>query len=918
MTNKYALITLLLSLTLFTARGQSNVEVSLESNPNGYTINKNPVGGTSGTFVIKGTYDNTKSPIALERAVIVIKEDVEQDITLILDGVTIDVSKLTVTGGTAYCPIDASKFKYQLTLLLKGESLLKAGHNRPAISVPSVANSIGKLVIEDDVDGNGILNAIGGANCPAIGSKYNLDHEGGESKYFGNIIIRSGTINARGGNLAAAIGSSYFTGGGTVTIEGGHVTATGDNVNFETTGIGNGGHNISGNFITGGTVRITGGVVEALGTGGYPGIGTGTNCLGGTVEISGGTVTAMGSDRGLKNMGIDGKDLTFNATGNAFILTDGIQPQENKKIWKGVIFENNEGSVYTGEPQSQSLEITTDATIPDTVTLTIPEGTTLTIPSSVTLENDGTIHNNGTINGSIKGKAIQHGVMFYSNYKGASPEYTITYVTTGDPAPVTSETRTLEYYTFEGWFNQPDGGTEVTSLNVVAPTKLYAHWNMNVIRPVNSVPSLTGSYGDPLDFDLAELIADDSYKNGLTYEFDDPSAERYGLEIQGEIPNQRLTGTPDKVTTGATTIRIKISSKDCENPVSPDIPVSIDQRPLTITPFPDQLIYQGEGPTFTVGNGLANEEPAFSGQLGVDPATSIITLGTLALENNDAFLASNYKLALQTGIACTYTDQPAFEIESQPTGTKHGDWYAGPVTFAAPDGFTIKLKEATPATGTTTTKAVETPAAMGINTKALSGELRASGEDFAASFTFEQEGMYDVSYLLRRDAPYNQEYGHTQQSVFVDLNAPVVNVSTSYQSYTLTATDGKGSGIASVLIDNSPVQLNAAGSYYGYGSEGSHSYKVTDNVGHTTEGIIPDSPVSIDQISDGKSRIYAFAGVLHIETATPQRMLISTMGGKVIRHSSLPAGSNRVYGLPNGFYIVRLSDGTTVKVWMSR
>ena len=585
--------------------------------------------------------------------------------------------------------------------------------------------------------------------------------------------------------------------------------------------------------------------------------------------------------------------------------------------------------------------------------------------------------------------------MFYSNYEGASTEYTTTYVTENTKASVSSETRTREKYTFEGWFDQRSGGTEVTELTVTAPTKLYAHWKKNEIRTIASVPSLTGTYGERLDYGLAQLIADDSYKNGLTYEFADadPNAEHYGMEIQSDNSGWRLAGTPDKVTTAAATIGIKISSKDCEDAVLKDIPVSIDQRELIVTPFPNQIIYKGEGPTFTSGNKLANEKPAFSGQLGVDPGTGIITPGTLTPQDNGAFHAANYKLTLPANVACTYTDLPASEIGSQLTGTKSSDWYAGPVTFTAPAGFTIKLKEATPAMATTTTLVVEAPAAMGINTKALSGELRASGEVFAASFTFEQEGMYDVSYLLRRDAPYNQEFEHTERSVFIDLNAPDASVTTSYQSYTLTAIDGTGSGIASVLIDNSPVQLNAAGRYDGYGNEGTHSYKVTDNVGHTTEGsfslyaretytvVIPETegatltpapgtyyydegdffllrieldpaysqsipvvkandrvidpnrdgsytisvyndivlsiggiPVSIDRVSDGKSHVYASAGVLHIETATPQKVLISTMGGKVIRYSSLPAGSNRVYGLPEGVYIVKLSDGTTLKV----
>ena len=92
--------------------------------------------------------------------------------------------------------------------------------------------------------------------------------------------------------------------------------------------------------------------------------------------------------------------------------------------------------------------------------------------------------------------------------------------------------------------------------------------------------------------------------------------------------------------------------------------------------------------------------------------------------------------------------------------------------------------------------------------------------------------------------------------------------------------------------------------------DGSYTISVYNDIVLSIGGI----PVSIDRISDGKSHVYASAGVLYIETATPRKVLISTMEGKVIRYWSLPAGSNRVYGLPEGFYIVRLSDGTTQKV----
>ena len=285
----------------------------------------------------------------------------------------------------------------------------------------------------------------------------------------------------------------------------------------------------------------------------------------------------------------------------------------------------------------------------------------------------------------------------------------------------------------------------------------------------------------------------------------------------------------------------------------------------------------------------------------------------------------------------------------------------------------------------------------GIQTKAIS-PLIASGEVFAASFTFSQEGTFDVTYLLKRDDPYTQEYEHKATDIRLDLNAPTVTVSTNNLGYTLTATDGKGSGVASVLIDGASVQLTSD-RYDGSGSEGLHTYKVTDHAGHESAGtfslatpsppvytvVIPEtanatltpSPgtyyyeegdqfflyieldsaysqstpvvkangrtitpnrdgsytiavyediritiediiVSTTRITDNKSRIRSSGGILYINTSAPLDVSITTMAGKLIRHSPLPAGSNHLYGLPAGFYVVRLSNGTTAKVGIAR
>ena len=95
-----------------------------------------------------------------------------------------------------------------------------------------------------------------------------------------------GKLTAFGGDFAAGIGGGDGDDGGTVTVNGGKVTATSNN------GVGIGG----GDGGSGGTVTINGGEVTAQG--GDAGIGGGRNCSGGTVTVNGGKVTAKGNNGG--------------------------------------------------------------------------------------------------------------------------------------------------------------------------------------------------------------------------------------------------------------------------------------------------------------------------------------------------------------------------------------------------------------------------------------------------------------------------------------------------------------------------------------------------------------------------------------------------------------------------------------------
>lgn len=241
------------------------------------------------------------------------------DVTLSLDGVTIDHSGQNETDATPVISVESDS---KLTLHLENENSLSGASGWSAIYVAENAELI--------IQGNGTLTAKGGdgvysdkcGGAAGIGGNGVLsDANGmayGVTPSFGTITIKGGTITAIGGNAGGpsynagagigAGGTSYDKGNtfsGTVNIEGGTITAIGgDGLGARTmytgggAGIGSGGVNGSLNYdlypkneIK---IFISGGEVTATGKADGAGIGGGNNADGGVIVITGGTVTAIG------------------------------------------------------------------------------------------------------------------------------------------------------------------------------------------------------------------------------------------------------------------------------------------------------------------------------------------------------------------------------------------------------------------------------------------------------------------------------------------------------------------------------------------------------------------------------------------------------------------------------------------------
>ena len=236
--------------------------------------------------------------------------------------------------------------------------------------------------------GNAGTITINGGSVTATGGYNQAGIGGGDQSSGGTVTISGGNVTATGGQEAAGIGSGFEGSGGNITIHGGSITATGGG---PAAGIG------SGQDSSGGNITIHGGSVTAIGGNLAAGIGGGFKGSGGNITINGGNVTATGADEGAgigDGSGGSGGSFTTGTDGHALIFANGgISDTSNRDSWSGIIFEGDTGEVYKDQTLQENIEI------PSGKTLTVPENTTLTVKDGVTLTNNGTITGNGTLDG---------------------------------------------------------------------------------------------------------------------------------------------------------------------------------------------------------------------------------------------------------------------------------------------------------------------------------------------------------------------------------------------------------------------------------------------------------------------------------------------------------------------------------------
>ena len=287
------------------------------------------------------------------------------------------------------------------------------------------------LTIYGQESGNGILSATcTGGDAGIGGNKGNL----GDGGNGGTITINGGIITASGTNGGAGIGggskgNTYAVGGsgGNITINGGTVMATG------AWNSGSGGAGIGGGYGggSGGTILINGGTVTATADSGA-GIGGGGNGgAGGNITISGGTVNATGGNNGA---GIGGGSF---GDGGTITIRGGVVEANGSNDSAGIgggcagnsgSFKTDNGNavIFASKGRIATFHISDTSgkdnslwsgvifegdsgkvygeSVAPSEDFTIPAGKTLTIESghALVIKQGVTLTNNGNINNSGK------------------------------------------------------------------------------------------------------------------------------------------------------------------------------------------------------------------------------------------------------------------------------------------------------------------------------------------------------------------------------------------------------------------------------------------------------------------------------------------------------------------------------------
>ena len=322
-------------------------------------------------------------------------------------------------------------------------------------------------------------------------------------------------------------------------------------------------------------IIINGGVIDARGSGIYPGI------QGKNVTINGGTVNATSKLNGASiGRGYNGNSGTFETTasGNAIIKAESITDRSGKASWSGIIFERSTGGVYGDQTLSSAFEVKSGET------LLIAEGATLTTNSNLT--NNGTIYVDGTLSGTVSGKVYYRLSLTNCTASGDTSNYSgNTYAAQGNSVTLTSTTPAG--YKFDSWLVTPDSVT-ISNNSFTMPGSAVAV-TANTTQMVKITQQPVGknvTYGESVTL---SVTAENSSGNttGITYQW-----YKGNGKLSGETNATLTLSTPGagtnnyycEVTYGGCTIKSNTAT------------VTVDEADSTVTKAPaavGNLVYNG-------------------------------------------------------------------------------------------------------------------------------------------------------------------------------------------------------------------------------------------------------------------------------------------------------------------------------------
>lgn len=368
--------------------------------------------------------------------------------------ITINGGKITATGGYEQAAgIGGSNRGFDI-ITINGGIVEATG----SVKAPGIGGSAfeGSVIIN-----GGSVTATGGSYSPGLG--------GGRIQ----VLINGGDVTAKGGSIESGIG-----GGGSVTINGGHVTAIG---------------NIS-SGIEMKTTTINGGIVDTRdGNDTIAGIGDKfsktTNCIAGgivyTTDIYGTFYTGQ--------------------NGTAVIFASSIADQTSKDSWSGLIFEGSQGKIY-----GQHYTLSEPLTIPDGNTLTVEEGKTLTVSSGAALTNQGVLQVDlgGTYSGAQPaGNPVTYQIGWDIDGDGSADETEyLPYGATPSHEDVSQDADAQYTYTFDGWTPALSEVTEPVTYTAQFSSDVRNYTVMLPEHPVGYSVSSDGSTSVGYDSDFTFTV----------------------------------------------------------------------------------------------------------------------------------------------------------------------------------------------------------------------------------------------------------------------------------------------------------------------------------------------------------------------------------------------------------------------------